>query len=238
MTDKKDSKDIYNNLSITPQKIYDSFNNLVFSNDTRVIHKMLIKVNLYNQIKHLNGDIFEFGVFKGASLALWLQLIKLYEYNSLTSIVGYDFFDGEDVLDNMDGLNKKLMDDVINRCENKNDIKMETILEKCNNILPNRTKLIKGDACETCVDFNTNNPGARIKLLYLDMDVDKPTYIVLKNMWDRIVLNGIVVLDEYGFHKWDESNGVDRFLKTIKGKYKLINTNIISPTLIIEKIDF
>lgn len=70
------------------------------------------------------------------------------------------------------------------------------------------------------------------------MDVDKPTYIVLKNMWDRIVLNGIVVLDEYGFHKWDESNGVDRFLKTIKGKYKLINTNIISPTLIIEKIDF
>ena len=55
----------HNNRKQTEQIIYDSYNNLVFSDDTKVIQKMITKINLYNQIKHLNGDILEFGVFKG-----------------------------------------------------------------------------------------------------------------------------------------------------------------------------
>lgn len=229
---------IYNNLGETPQYVYDSFNALVFSNDTRVMHKMITKIKLYTEVKHLNGDILEFGVFKGASLALWLQLIKLYEVNALTSVVGFDFFDKELTLDTLENASKKLMSDVLNRGSSDNDLKMEVILDKCNHILPNKLKLIKGDACETSVTFRQNNPGLRAKLMYLDMDVDKPTFEVLKNLWEVVVLDGIVVLDEYGFHNWDESNGVDRFLKTIKGKYRLENTGVIGPTLIIKKIDF
>ena len=228
--------DIYNSSKKTPQNVYDSFNNLVFSDDVRVIFKMIAKITLYNEIKHLNGDIFEFGVFKGASLALWLQLIKLYEVNGLTSVVGFDYFDSDNVLNSLEGENKKLMSDVVNRTSDKSELSIETIFEKCNNILPSRLKLIKGDACETCVSFKNENPGARIKLLYLDMDLDKPTYIVLLNLWNLIVKDGVIVLDEYGFHKWDESNGVDRFLKTIDGQYTLKNTNIQGPTLIIKKI--
>ena len=229
---------IYNNLIHTSQEIYESFNKLVFSDDKRVIHKMLTKTLLYNQIKHLNGDILEFGVFKGASLALWLQLIKLYEFNGLTSVVGFDFFDKDETLLNLENTNKTLMSDVLNRSISDNDLKMEVILNKCNIILQNKLKLIKGDACETCISFKKDNPGLRIKLLYLDMDLDKPTFIVLTNLWDMVVIDGIILLDEYGFHNWDESNGVDRFLKTIKGKYKLENTGVISPTLVIRKIDF
>lgn len=227
--------DIFNSQKITPQEIYDSFNNLVFSNDTRVMFKMITKITLYNEIKHLNGDIFEFGVFKGASLALWLQLIKLYEINGLTSVVGFDYFDADDVLDSLEDDNKKLMGDVINRASSKTDLCEDTIYNKCNNILPNRLKLIKGNASETCVSFRKENPGARIKLLYLDMDVDKPTYDVLINLWDIVVKGGTVVMDEYGFHCWDESNGVDRFLKKIEGQYTLKNTNVNSPSLIIKK---
>ena len=68
------------------------------------------------------------------------------------------------------------------------------------------------------------------------MDLDEPTYATLKNLWDKIVIDGIVILDEYGYHNWDESNGVDRFLKTIKGEYKLENKNICNKTIIIKKI--
>ena len=128
-----------------------------------------------------------------------------------------------------------LMNDVVNRTSDKNDLSVDTIFNKCNNILPNRLKLIKGDACDTCVTFKNENPGTRIKLLYLDMDLDKPTFTVLINLWSLIVKHGIVVLDEYGYHKWDESNGVDRFLKTINGQYTLKNTNIRGPTLVIKK---
>ena len=227
--------DIYNSSKNTPQEVYDSFNLLVFNNDVRVIFKMIKKVTLYNKIKHLNGDIFEFGVFKGASIALWLQLIKMNEFNSLTSVVGFDYFSSNDLLSSLDGDNKKLMTDVIKRASNEDDLNIDTIYNKCNNILPNRLKLIKGDASNTCILFKKNNPGARIKLLYLDLDLDEPTYNVLVNLWDLVVKDGIIVLDEYGFHKWDESNGVDRFLKTIEGQYTLRNTNIQGPTLVITK---
>jgi hypothetical protein len=199
---------------------------------------MITKIKIYNEVKHLNGDILEFGVFKGASLALWLQLIKLYECNAITSVVGFDFFDKDLTLCNLENENKKLMSDILNRGANDDDLKMEVILDKCNNILPNKLKLIKGDACETSASLRQNNPGLRTKLMYLDMDLDKPTFEVLKNLWDIVVLNGIVVLDEYGFHSWDESNGVDRFLQTIKGKYVLENTSVMAPTLIIKKINY
>jgi hypothetical protein len=228
--------EIYNLQKETPQDVYNSFNNLVFSNDTRVIFKMIAKITLYDKIKHLNGDILEFGVFKGASIALWLQLIKKNEYNGLTMVLGFDYFCKDDILNSLDNEDKKLMTDVIKRAENTDDLDINMIYNKCNNILPNRTKLIKGDACDTCISFKNKNPGARIKLLYLDMDLDKPTYIVLINLWDLIVKDGIVILDEYGYHKWDESNAVDRFLKTIDGQYTLTNTEIQSPTLIITKI--
>ena len=230
--------DIYNSREKTSQDIYDSFNHLVFSHDSSVFFKMIVKINLYNTIKNLNGDILEFGVFKGASIALWLQLLKLNEPNALTSVIGFDFFDKNKTLKNLKKKNKKLMGDVLSRERNNKNLQMDSIFKKCNKILPDKLKLIKGDACKTCITFKNNNPGIRIKLLYLDMDLDKPTFIVLKNLWSLVVENGIIILDEYGYHKWDESNGVDRFLKTIKGKYILKNTNIHSPTLIIKKIKF
>lgn len=54
------------------------------------------------------------------------------------------------------------------------------------------------------------NPGFRISYLYLD--IDKPTYISLNLLYDRIVRGGIIVFDEYVCEKWSESNAVDRFL--------------------------
>jgi hypothetical protein len=52
----------------------------------------------------------------------------------------------------------------------------------------------------------------------MDIDVGEPTYEILKILWKKVVKNGIVVFDEYGYNNWDESNGVDKFLKEI-GKY-------------------
>jgi hypothetical protein len=70
------------------------------------------------------------------------------------------------------------------------------------------------------------------------MDIGEPTYNVLCNLWNKIVIGGKIIFDEYGIHKWDESNGADKFLKTIKNKYNLECTNVIAPTLIITKIEY
>ena len=80
------------------QTLYDSFNTLMFSKNSFILHKLITKINIYNNVKDLYGDILEFGVFKGASLALWLQLKKLYEPNSSTKIIGFDFFNCEELI--------------------------------------------------------------------------------------------------------------------------------------------
>ena len=36
--------------------------------------------------------------------------------------------------------------------------------------------LIKGNACITSKEFHDTNPGDRIKLMYLDMDLAEPTF--------------------------------------------------------------
>ena len=79
-------------------------------------------------------------------------------------------------------------------------------------------ELIAGDICETAADYVDNNPGLRISLLHLDLDVDIATFAALKAFWPRVVPGGIVIFDEYAIPRWTESNAVDRFFadKTIK----------------------
>jgi hypothetical protein len=83
--------------------------------------------------------------------------------------------------------------------------------------------------------FSENNPGFRIKLLYMDLDLGKPTLLVLQNLWKHVVIGGIVVFDEYAYHVWDESVGVDTFLKTIHN-YSIFKTNVLAPTMCIIKL--
>jgi hypothetical protein len=65
---------------------------------------------------------------------------------------------------------------------------------------------------KTTLSFSKENPGFKISLLYLDLDLEIPTYDTLSNFWDNMTKGGIIVLDEYGYHKWSESKGVDRFI--------------------------
>ena len=227
-------ENIYNFQESTPQIVYDSYNTIVFSPDTRVFNKMMKKVELYSEVKDLNGDILEFGVFKGAGMALFLKLKDMYEPNSLTKVIGFDYFNKDDTTAQLNGLNKDLMTTVLNR-NSTNDLSIDKINEKLAIFQKHKYMLIKGDAVVKSIDFDKENPGARIKLLYMDLDVGEPTYNVMKALWKKVVKGGIVVFDEYGYHKWDESNGVDSFLKEVSGEYDLFDCKISSPTAYIRK---
>jgi hypothetical protein len=49
-------------------------------------------------------------------------------------------------------------------------------------------------------------------------------------LWDRILPGGIILFDEYEYHSFSESNGVDKFLKENNIKYNLKSTNFMCPT--------
>ena len=227
--------DIYNEIKKTDQSVYDNYNNFIFSDDARVFNKMGKRIELYLKIQNLVGDIFEFGVLKGAGISLWLKLITMYEPNSITKVLGFDFFDTTELLDDLTGINKQMMSEVVNRIGNE-DLQIETIQTKLSHFDKSKYILIKGDAVVTSKSFVEQNVGVKIKLLYMDLDLGDPTYEILMKLWDNVCLNGIIVFDEYAYHKWDESNGVDKFLKEIEGQYTFFDTKIGSPTAYIIKL--
>ena len=226
---------IYNNTKTSQQNIYDAFNTLMFSEDTRVFHKMTKKIEIYLKTLELIGDVVEFGVFKGASLALWLKLRNIYEPHSITKVLGFDFYNPSELLDTLHDVDRDLMTDVIDRVD-KNDLTVESIHSRLEKFNLDNYILVKGDACITSKEFSEKNKGLKIKLLYMDLDLGEPTLRVLQNLWEHVIIGGIVVFDEYAYHAWDESVGVDTFLKSIKNEYKTYKTDVVSPTLYIVKL--
>ena len=226
--------DIYNSVKETSQYVYDSYNTLLFSGDSRVFNKMMKKAELYMKVKDLAGDILEFGVFKGAGMALFLNLKMMYEPNSIMKVIGFDFFNSEALTNTLDGLNKSMMTAVLNRVDSK-EISTESVKKRLSVFKEDTYKLIEGEAVANSKQFYLDNTGARIKILYMDIDLGEPTYNILKILWNKVVKHGVVVFDEYCYHMWDESDGVDKFLKEIDGQYTFIDTKIGSPTAYIIK---
>ena len=219
------------------QNIFDSFNNFILSEDRNIFNKLSSRILFYEMVKHLNGDIVECGVFKGSGVLTWLKILELHEPNSIKKIIGFDFFDKTFVEDLTDINDKELMSQVFNRCDKLaiSDISYDSIREKILSFKFSQEKfeLVKGNISETSKIFVEQRPGFRISLLYLDLDLDKPTYDTLNNFWDNIVSGGVVVFDEYAYHNWSESNGVDRFIK--EKKLKLQPTKIKAPTAFLIK---
>ena len=219
------------------QKMYDSFNNFIFSNDRVVFNKLYSKIFFYEMTKHLPGDIVECGVFKGSGLLTWLKILDMNEPNSIKKVVGFDFFDSSFVDGLKEGVDKDTMKQVFSRDENLDfsDISIEGMYKKINSagFQDSRFELIKGDIIETSKKVVDDKPGFRISILYLDMDLDKPTYSTLRNLWNNVVKGGVIVFDEYAYHSWSESAAADRFIEEMG--LTLHTTGIKAPTAYIIK---
>jgi len=60
----------------------------------------------------------------------------------------------------------------------------------------NKIELVKGDICKTFPKYLKQHPSLMIALLYLDLDLYKPTLDTLKSALPRIPKGGIIVFDE------------------------------------------
>ena len=221
----------------TTDSVYESFNNFIFSNDIKVIGKLLHRFDFFNKTKNIPGDIVEIGVFKGSGVASFSKFLEIYCPNSNKKIVGFDIFKNNDqeILNKYDEDDKKNMNVVYSRVDEK-ELTLQSVTNRLDNMnIHKKYILIEGDVEETLPEFVKNNPGFRIALLYIDCDLDKPTYYSLKYLWDRVLPGGIIIFDEYEHHSFSESDGVDRFLKENNITYNIISTNFMAPTAYIIK---
>lgn len=158
------------------------------------ISDLISHLELYKMILNLPGDVLEFGVYKGSSFIQLLSFRQFYENSDSRSIVGFDTF-GK-FPDNLE-----LDSDVsfVKRFKkeggesiSKTDLEKFLFKKKFSNY-----SLIKGNILKTLPDYLKRNPEKRFSLVHIDVDVYEPTKFVLENIWTKIVIGGIIILDDY-----------------------------------------
>jgi hypothetical protein len=220
----------------TTQHLFDCFNGFMLSSDTKVFGKLLARTLLVDRVKDLPGDIVECGVFKGTGMLTFLKLKRFLCPNSGKKVIGFDFFDSDKLVETLSGLDKEAMKTLFDqrsyRHEHGQAAVFHDLIHECG-FEDHEFELVPGDITQTAAKYVADRPGFRISLLYIDLDLAEPTYETLKALWSRVVKGGIVVFDEYAFHKWSESAGVDRFFADKDVELKTLN--YICPTAYVMK---
>ena len=235
------SLDIYDNnvKNTTSNDNYKKFNDFIFSDDLKCTGKLLHRFQHFLNIKDIPGDIVEIGSFKGSGLATFLKFLKIYTPGSNKKVISFDLF-GQDIQETLskDGqFDKDKMLTVLDRIDSS-ELSIEAVSEKLDGTSLNNYILVPGDVVDSIPKFLENNTGLRISMLYIDVDLDRPTYYALKYLWSRVTIGGVVIFDEYGYHKFSESNGVDRFFKEIDIVPELKCTGFSAPTAYIYKKNY
>ena len=218
------------------QSFYDSFNTFMLSSDLKVFGKLLARIQLFDKVKDIPGDIVECGVFKGTGLFTFLKLKRYFCPNTGKKVIGFDFFDSEKLTSSLSEQDREAMTTLFEGRKFEHQSSFQTELDytiRKSGFEDHEYELVGGDISKTVVEFVTKRPGAKISLLYLDLDLDVPTYDTLVSLWDRVSSGGIVVFDEYAFHNWSESVGVDRFFAD--KDIQIQSLNFVAPSAYVVK---
>jgi len=166
----------------------------------------LVKYEIFKKILNVHGSIVECGVLFGGGLMTWAQLSAIFEpVNHSRKIIGFDTFSGFPSISKADkgstskfarkgGLSIKSLDD-LKRCIELYDS------NRFLNHIP-KVELVKGDVVKTIPKYIKDNPHTVVSLLYLDMDIYKPTKVALENLVSRMPKGAIIAFDELNAKGW------------------------------------
>lgn len=185
--------------------------------------KLLGLIEVFQLVKNRPGNIVECGVYKGQSLALFYKLLETYcPGDSLKRIIGFDTFEGFVSLHKNDGPkddSRAKFEGGWNSKDFLSTLQSTLNLMQQDSYLPRlkRVELIQGDVANTIPEFVEKNPGLRISLLNLDLDLYEPTKIALEYLYPLVVSGGVVILDEYAMAGFPgESKAYDEYFGSSK----------------------
>ena len=198
-----------------------------------------------------DGDIFEFGTYRGKSLITAALILK--ELNSKKKLYGFDTFEGFPLLSKFDDLNQFKKNNHFSRKfqnEFKNFLKLkktltknkkfnsynisssgdfskssyEYVMEKIDYFKLDNVKLIKGEFKNSVPDFfNKNN--IKISSCNIDCDLQDGYQLLLPYVYQNLSKKGFIFLDEYYSLKFPGAKiATDDFCKRFKIKPKKLLT--------------
>jgi len=165
------------------------------------------KVELYDTVLEMlliDGNILEFGVYKGESINYFAQKL------SHKNIYGFDSFMGLPEFWR-DGFNKEFFS-----------------LEGEMPVVGQNVKLIKGLFEDTIDAFLIDYNIDKISLIHIDCDLYSSTKTVLDHIKDKIVSGTIIIFDEYfNYSNWQmhEFKAFQEFIKDNNLNYKYLFYN-------------
>jgi hypothetical protein len=162
---------------------------------------MACKYVIENNIK---GDFVECGVWRGGNALLAALIFRLYKYPA--KIYLYDTFEG---MTEPSGKDVRISTGTLaiekfkkDQKENHNEWRYASIEDVKNNfkrfnLLNKNIIFVKGDVLKT-LNLNKNLPK-KISILRLDTDWYESTKKELEVLYPKLVVNGVLSIDDYGF---------------------------------------
>ena len=192
------------------EKLWESYNNLLMSNDVDRVRKLLTRYELFKKTLDIPGSIAECGVFKGAGWFYWLKLLNIYASGERKFVYGFDTFKGfsEEFLDYEKDSAKEFVEEAAFNGINPDDLHSQAAEFGFHN-----GRLIPGEVTESIPEFVKKNQGIRFSLVNLDFDTYEGTKVALEKFGPLMSPGGIIILDEYGKEGWGESDAVDEYVE-------------------------
>ncbi len=195
------------------------------------LSKLIAHYELYKKVFNLDGDILEFGVFKGVSLIQWASFREIFGRVSNQKIVGFDTFAEfpKTSFEKDIKLREKFIAEAgLNSIDKAG---LEKILE---NKQFSNIKLVQGDILETVPLYLQENKEIKISLLHIDVDIYEPTKVILESFYDKVIEGGIIILDDYNVFP-GETHAVDEFFKNKDIQIEQLSFSKKRPSFIIKK---
>lgn len=183
------------------------------------LKRFLAHVELFKKTLEVPGDIAELGVFRGAGLMTWANLLESYCIGNRTKTVyGFDNWAGFSEIAAQD---RTLQDDSGQKhvggyspADHKAELLNAIRIFDSDRFVPwkPRIVLVDGNIEESVPAFVEQNPGVRFSLVHFDCDMYQPTRVALEALWPKISRGGLLLFDEYAIKNWPgETQAVDEF---------------------------
>lgn len=182
------------------------------------LKRFLAHTELFRLTLDVPGDIAELGVFRGAGLFTWANLLESYAIGDRTKVVyGFDNWQGFTTLTAEDGRHEQTLGKLPGGFSPERyheELKAAIAIFDEDRFVPwkARIKLVEGDIERTVPEFVAAHPGVRFSLVHFDCDLYTPTKAALEALWPRVSRGGVVLFDEYSIADWPgETLAVDQF---------------------------
>jgi hypothetical protein len=184
------------------------------------LKRFLAHVEFFRMALDVPGDIAELGVWRGAGLMTWANLLESFAIGNRTKVVyGFDNWSGfSSGLAPEDGPEIPAAGKTAGGFSPEayyGELREAIALFDADRFIPQKARvvLVEGDIESSVPRFVAEHAGVRLSLVHFDCDLYRPTRAALAALWPIVSVGGVVLFDEYGIHDWPgETQAVDEFL--------------------------